>query len=136
MKRVVFDTNIYISALHFQKGNPRKILEMADDVIYRLLISKQIISEIRGVLRVKFRYEISYIDLIEDLLLKTAELIEPIGKITILKRGPDDNKILECAESGKADRIVSGDADLLDLKKFKTIKIVSASEFIEQRLYE
>lgn len=136
MKRVVFDTNIYISALHFKSGNPRKILEMADETVFKLLISKQIISEIRGVLSTKFGYEISQLDTLENLLLSIAELVEPIKRLFVVKNDPDDNKIVECADSGNADFIVSGDSDLLQLKKFKTIKIVSAAEFIENRLYK
>lgn len=135
MNRVVLDTNIYISALHFQKGNPRKILEMADDEVFRLLISKQIIAELRGVLSMKFGYPIAQLDTLENLLLAVAELVEPKKRLLVVRDDPDDNKILECAYSGNADFIVSGDSDLLRLRKFKTIKIVSSSQFLEQKLY-
>lgn len=134
MQRVVFDTNIYISALHFQSSIPRKILEMADADFFRLLISKQIIAETRGVLRVKFKYELSKLDLLEELLLSTCELVEPKIRINFIKEDPDDDKILECAIEGKADFIVSGDKHLLQIKKYRGIKIISARSFLEDYL--
>jgi len=42
----------------------------------------------------------------------------------------DDNKIIECAVTAKADYIVTGDPHLLDLKEFNWIKIVKAAEFL------
>ncbi|MCO5053070.1 MAG: hypothetical protein M9920_12285 [Verrucomicrobiae bacterium] len=39
--------------------------------------------------------------------------------------------MIECAIAGKATYVLSGDKDLLDLKKFQSIEIVRASEFLE-----
>ncbi len=135
MKRVVFDTNIYISALHFQGSIPGKILSLAESGVFRLLISKQIIAEIRGVLRVKFKYELSKLDLTEELILSICKLVEPKTRIKFIKADPDDDKIIECAYEGKADLIVSGDKHLLQLQEFKRIKIIKAREFIETYLF-
>ena len=43
---------------------------------------------------------------------------------------PDD-KYLACAADGDADYIVSGDRDLLDLKQFIGIPIVTSRQFLE-----
>lgn len=128
-KKVVFDTNIYISALHFQGSIPRKILELADVGVFRLIISKQIIAEIRGVLRVKFKYELNKLDLMEELILSISEVVEPKSRINFIKEDPDDDKILDCAVEGKVDFIVSGDKHLLEIKEYKGIKIINASTF-------
>ena len=54
-------------------------------------------------------------------------------KITVkVCRDEKDNKFLECAESAKADYIVSGDEDLLYLKEFKSTRIITAKEFLEK----
>ena len=45
-------------------------------------------------------------------------------------RDSDDDKILECAVSGNVDFIISGDNDLLSLKEFQGIPIMTASEYI------
>ena len=44
---------------------------------------------------------------------------------------PDDDKFIECAVSGNADYIISGDQHLLQLKEYSGIKILNASEFLE-----
>ena len=41
-----------------------------------------------------------------------------------------DNKIIECALDGKAEYIVTGDPDLLELEEFKGVKILTANEFL------
>lgn len=134
MQKVVFDTNIYISALHFQGSIPRKILELVDAGNFQLFISKQIIAELRGVLRVKFKYELSKLDLMEELILSISQVVEPRIKIKFIKEDPDDDRILECAVEGKADFIVTGDRHLLQIEEFRGIKITSARVFMEEYL--
>ena len=46
-------------------------------------------------------------------------------------RDSDDDKFIACAVSASADFIVSGDKDLLDVGKYKSVKIISASEFLK-----
>lgn len=49
-----------------------------------------------------------------------------------LTADPADNRILECAEAGKVDYIVSGDAHLLQLKQHGSVPIVKVAEFLKQ----
>lgn len=71
------------------------------------------------------------------------EVIEAIGIITtaartvktsvqldVIKEDPPDNRILECAVSAGADYIVTGDKDLLRLKQYDGIHILSVSDFL------
>lgn len=51
--------------------------------------------------------------------------------LNVVKRDPDDNAVLECAIEGKANFIVSGDKDLLDLKAFRGIENIRAGRFLE-----
>ncbi|OGF52645.1 MAG: putative toxin-antitoxin system toxin component, PIN family [Candidatus Fraserbacteria bacterium RBG_16_55_9] len=57
------------------------------------------------------------------------------GKSKVLRvsvcRDDDDNRVLECALDGRADYIVTGDKDLLDLKVFEGIKVVNVSDFLQ-----
>jgi len=128
MNRIVFDTNIYISALLFS-GIPRKLLHMADVGVFQLIVSKQILAELRGVLRVKFDYETEQLDVIENLLLSISLVVEPKKRINRITVDPSDNRILECAEEGNADYIVSGDKHLLRLRIYSTIKIITPSDY-------
>lgn len=131
MIRVVFDTNIFISALHFRSSIPRRLLELAEENFFRLMISKQILAEIRGVLSVKFGYESEKLDALEELLLPICEIVEPITRLKVVKNDPDDDKIIECAMDGAADYLVSGDKHLLNLRKYKKIVVVNPREFLE-----
>jgi len=45
-------------------------------------------------------------------------------------RDPDDNKFLELALSGKADLIITGDADLLSLHPWRGIAILSPADYL------
>lgn len=128
--RVVFDTNIFISAIIFG-GNPRQCLELSRTSEVELLLSRAILVELARKLRDKFLWNDSEIkELIEGILV-FARLISEGEKIKIIK-DKADNRILECALKGKADFIVSGDKKhLLSLGKFKGIPIISAKEFLD-----
>ena len=60
---------------------------------------------------------------------KIVSVIEPLSHVRVC-RDPDDNKFIECALDGQCNYIVSGDKDLLDIKRFKNIRIISVSEFL------
>jgi len=47
-------------------------------------------------------------------------------------RDPKDNMFLELAVSAKADYIITGDKDLLELNPFKGIRIISPKEYVEK----
>lgn len=64
--------------------------------------------------------------MVEDLV----ERVYPQERTHVL-RDPDDEKYLEAASACQADYLVSGDRDLLSLKKFGTTRIVSPKEFVE-----
>jgi len=123
MLRIVFDSNVYISALLF-KGIPGKILEMAHKDKIVLIISEEIITETVRILEDKFKWPRHNIDKFKTRLLDISEIIRPDIKIDIIKERESDNRILECAVSGDANLIVSGDKHLLKLKSYKNIPIV------------
>lgn len=61
-------------------------------------------------------------------VLAAAELVRIAERVAAC-RDPDDDKFLELAVNGKADVIVSGDADLLALDTFRDIPIITAAAF-------
>ena len=122
--RIVLDTNIYISAA-ITSGFSQDILELAATTdLITLLISDQILDEFREKLLSKFKRSENVVDVFIRKIRKNAEVIEITEQISIVTRDPDDNKILECALSGKANLIVTADQDLIRLKTFKGIGIV------------
>lgn len=123
MLRIVFDSNVYVSALLF-KGIPGKILEMAQKDKITLIVSDEIITETVRILEEKFRWPRHNIDKFKRRLSDISENIRPKIKLDIIKERESDNRILECAVSGDANLIISGDKGLLKLKKYKNIPIV------------
>ena len=114
--RVVFDTNIFISAF---------IINNED----RLIISKPIILEVLAVLSNKFSRDREAISRVAVHLAELGEVVEPDRQINILRDEPD-NRILECALAGKADIIVTGDREMLKLKEYEGIRIIRLREYI------
>ena len=123
MLRIVFDSNVYISALLF-KGIPGKILDMALKNKIILITSAEIIKETVRILRKKFKWPEHNIDKFVRRLSDISENTRPGIKFNVIKERESDNRILECAVSGDASLIVSGDKHLLKLKKYKNIPIV------------
>ena len=122
--RIVLDTNIYISAA-ITSGISQEILELAATTnLLTLLTSEEILEELKEKLLSKFDRAEDVVDLFIKRIRKIAEVVEISEKVEIIKRDPDDNKILECALSGKADLIVTSDQDLIKLKSFRGIGIV------------
>ncbi|MFH1774405.1 MAG: putative toxin-antitoxin system toxin component, PIN family [Methanobacteriota archaeon] len=70
-------------------------------------------------------------DQIINNILKISRLIEVRTSVNAIKRDPDDNKVLACAVESKSEYLVSGDVHLLDLKEYKGINIVTASEMLK-----
>jgi predicted nucleic acid-binding protein len=62
------------------------------------------------------------------LLRRQAELVQPTATLR-LSRDSGDDKFLECAVAGRADYIVSADADLLTLSAIQGIPILDAPDF-------
>ena len=62
------------------------------------------------------------------LLFFSAELVTVTERVTEC-RDPNDDKFLELAVNGHADVIVSGDADLLVLDRFRGIPIITPAAF-------
>ena len=133
LPRVVFDTNVFISAILFG-GNPRKVIEQARTGETRLITSKSILLELAKKLHEKFGWEDQDIKEIIESVGVFAEVVSVKSRISKIKADPADNKILECAKDGKADFIISGDRHhILPLKKFGNAKILSPTQFLERR---
>ena len=132
MKRphIVLDTNVLISAILFG-GDPQKILEMVIAGSVECALSLVILDELRDVLqRPKFGFSSKQALAIVEELCGLCEIVRPSVKISVVKADPDDDRVIECALEAKATLIVSGDAHLLDLDRFKGIRIVSPSGFL------
>ena len=94
------------------------------------MLSAEILDEVVDKLRNKFKFPEESIQELIDILMTYCHITDVTSKFDVV-RDKKDNKIVECAFDSKADYIVTGDPDLLVLKKFRGIKIITATEFLE-----
>ncbi len=129
--RAVFDTNVLISALLFENSTPAQaffaVLKQGE-----VLLSAPLADEINRILyQTKFDRYITHEQREEFMiaLVESSMLVEITETISVC-RDPKDNMILELAVSGKADVIITGDSDLLDLNPFRNIAILNPRDFL------
>ncbi len=127
--KVVFDTNIYISAFVIPGGNAEKAYLHAIDGDFELCTSVAILTELARKLDEKFGWEKQ----------KIAQLLTSISNLTVVfKTTPwlkvvsddPDNRILECAIKAEADFLVTGDKHLLKLRNYGNFEIIKLSTFL------
>jgi putative PIN family toxin of toxin-antitoxin system len=132
IKKIVLDTNILVSALLF-KGGLSSIIDLWKTGRIIPVFSKETFAEFKAVLEYpKFSLAEQEIKMIiEKQVLPYFEIVDIIYKIKNICRDPDDDKFIACAVSASADFIVTGDMDLLEIGKYKSVKIISASTLLK-----
>ncbi len=135
MLRVVADTNIYVSAFVFG-GLPEYLLRLARRKTFLFYLSDAIGEEIEEVLTRKFAYSKTALQVVRRKLSRATRRVARTRVHVRQSADPDDDKVLECALTVRADFIVSGDRHLLDLHPFRRIFIVQPSRFLELRPWE
>lgn len=133
--RVVVDTNIVVSRSISAKGVPAEILRQWRQERFELLVSDPMLAEYERALgyeRVRVRHQMSDDEIHEVVtqFRRFAILVEPTETLVVIDDDPDDNRVLECAVAGGAEYIVSGDAHLLTLKRYREIQILSPATFL------
>ncbi len=129
--RVVIDTNVIVSGLHFG-GKPREVLDLFRNEIIEVCLSPFILKELRVVLKKDFEWDdLAIREVLAELETK-AILIKPKIKLAVIKGKENDNRIIECAQEGAAKFIISGDKrHILPLKRFRGIRILTPGEFLK-----
>lgn len=131
--KVVLDTNVIVSGFLSPTSYTALILQQwaQNTKTFDILVSQAILDEYERMLAYP------HLHIIPDeqqrfltLLKKVASLVTPTQEITVV-RDPSDNKFIECAVAGRAAYIVSSDPDLLELKEYQGIQILSPEQFLE-----
>jgi hypothetical protein len=134
--KVLLDTNIWISALLFG-GNPRKVINLAQEEKIQLYSSEALFQEFSATLEYpKLKKRLTQLRLTPDEVLlavqKIITLCEPAPLSTVEGlRDVDDLVVLATALASGVSAIVSGDQDLRVLEQFAGIYIMTASEFLD-----
>ncbi len=133
--RIVVDTNIVISRYLSPHGTPAQLIQQWEEGAFTLLVSEPILEEYQEVLayeRLRKLHQLSD-DEIEQVIVhfrSFAEMVTVEGTLQVIHEDPDDDKFLECAVSGGAGYIVSGDRHLLDLKEYEGIVTLDPASFV------
>lgn len=125
--RIVFDTNVMLSAIHFSGSVSQKFAQAAS-AKHELYSSAQIIDEFEEVARRDFNYSDNEVATVRIAISTLFKTVFPTEKLKVVIEDPDDDKVLECAVACAASLIVSYDGHLLKLKEFNGINIVRPEE--------
>lgn len=127
--KAVFDTNVLVAAF-VTEGLCSKILMRGRKRQFHLIACPIILREFEDVLIKKFfasRNEVrSALEIVSETIHR---IVRPSETVQGICRDPDDDAILACALAAGADYLVTGDADLLALKTFRGIRIITPREF-------
>jgi putative PIN family toxin of toxin-antitoxin system len=125
----VFDTNVLLAAF-ITEGICSKILVRGRKRQFHLILCPVILREFERVLIKKFSITRNEARSILQIVSEAMHsVVSPSQSVQGICRDPDDDAILACALEAGADYLVTGDVDLLELKIFKGIRIVTPREF-------
>ena len=129
--RIVLDTNVLVSGI-FWTGNEAKIIESCKKGKYTNIASPYTLGEFEKIIsKETFALTREEIENLIELVLSFSIILIPSQKVSIIKKDPNDNMFIDCALAGNAEYIISGDSHLLDISKYKGIKILTAKKFLE-----
>jgi putative PIN family toxin of toxin-antitoxin system len=133
--RVVLDANVYISALIRPQGPPGQIIMRFLESSFEIVLSPAIVEEtvrafaypkVRKYIRAGVDPELWF----EDVIL-LAQFVAGDYEVDPVSVDADDDKYLAAAAEGRATLIVTGDPDLLTIKEFQGIRIVTPRVFLD-----
>ena len=130
--KLIIDTNLWVSFIISRKQSlldPFLFNEVA-----RLLFSTELITEIQETIKKPGLKKYFGTNTLEEMLSSFEPFIDliQVESIVTVCRDPKDNFLLSLAKDGKADYLLTGDKDLLDLIKFGKTKIKTISAFIDE----
>jgi uncharacterized protein len=133
--KAVLDTNILVSAFITPRGTPAQLLQAWRAEQFDLVTSPPILEELQEALscpKLQRRYHLSPKDIRDyvTLLAHTAMVVPGTRAVSAPLRDLDDKLILAAAIESKSDYLVTGDKELLNLKRFHTVRIITPSAFL------
>jgi len=131
--RLIIDTNLWISFLVTRDFT--SLDSILESKLLVLVFSQELLDEFLEVSqRPKFRKYFSLVDL-EYLLIRIKERANFIQIVTIVEicRDPKDNFLLALSKDAKATHLITGDKDLLQIKKFDKTSIITLTEYFEEK---
>jgi len=125
--RIVLDANVIVAAFA-ARGLCESVMEVCLSE-HEIVLSEELLEEILKNLLQKIKLPSGVVDAIGELLREHSNMVNPISIAPGVCRDPDDLKVLSLAVASKADYVVTGDKDLLVLKKLEGISILNPRSF-------
>jgi putative PIN family toxin of toxin-antitoxin system len=126
--RAILDSNVWLAILTTNGSCRRLWKEIRRDWV--ICASQKILEEIEGKLRLKFGFSPRHARLMTLFVERQTIAIKIVSSVHVC-RDADDDFILAAAIDGHCSHLVTGDSDLLTLKKFEGVCIVAPREFME-----
>jgi uncharacterized protein len=129
--KVVIDTNWWISFVIKKYQN--QLLRVLLDERIEIYCSEELEQEVRETLKEPRLVRIIKPSVIEDFTQTFPEgliMVQVKSKVNIC-RDSKDNFLLALSKDSKADYLITGDNDLLDLKDFGKTKILTMTSFLD-----
>jgi putative PIN family toxin of toxin-antitoxin system len=138
MLKVVIDTTVMVSAFlkRVDGGATNELLRFGKQGAFEHWISDEIIEELAEVLlrqgrnRRRYQYPDSAVVEFCQGLARFAAFVRDVPEVHGIVRDPDDDKIIACAVAAGADYLVTRDKDLLALREYEGIAIISPEVFL------
>jgi uncharacterized protein len=128
--RLVFDTNVYVSTFGVPGSKADLAFRLAVRGVFELVVPSEILAEMRGKLAgPEFGFSDAQLDRAERLVREVATVVEPELELAVLDDDPD-NRVLECAVVAGAAAIVTGDKELLSLKNYEGVGIMTVADLL------
>jgi len=128
--RLVLDSNIIVAAFS-GRGLCNSLFELCQDR-FHVVISEFIVGEVQRVLMTKIKMPEKNVNLIIDYLKEFCIVENCKNLVEQVCRDRDDDNIIALAKQSNSKYIITGNKDLLVLKKYGNIKIYTARDFWEE----
>ena len=128
--RVLLDTNVVVSAVLFG-GVPKQCLRRGLAGDFELVTATGLLDELEHVLLDRFGLPREAAAFIRGDLALAAEVVAP-ARVEAISCDAGDDLVLAAAREGRADYVVTGDRDLLDLGRYGSVAILPPRAFLDR----
>ncbi len=129
--KIVLDTNLLVASMFNKQSASAELLEKAAKGEIAIMWHPRIRDEARLITR-KIEKSVPGKKIDLNKIFKEENRLEQMPDVKGVSKDPDDDKFLACGLGAKADIIVSNDSDLLEVKIFEGIEILSPSDTLRR----
>jgi uncharacterized protein len=127
--RVLLDTNVLVSALHFAGATPRRVLDAVLSGQHDMVTGPALLDELEDVLITVCGWEQARAHAARLQVEDLADVVVP-RSVPRVCRDADDDEVLAVAQWGRVEMVVTGDKDLLAVGVHAGARMVTPAGFL------